>query len=83
VPVKVFIEPFQGRYRATCSAFGFEIVADTKAEASEQMNEKIRGHVEVLSRKGLVPDPGSKTPPCSTGISPCHRKGSSGCSSSG
>lgn len=84
MPVKVFIEPFQGRYRATCPVFGFELVADSKTEASRQMNDRIRRHVEELSKKGLVRESGTSTRRCPTaGFSACSGKGSSGCSSSG
>jgi len=79
--VKVFIEPFEGRYRAVCRMFSFEVVADTKAEASAKMNDKIRRHVEKLSRSGQLDDK-RRASACATDAS-CPAKGCSGCSSSG
>jgi len=81
MPVKVFIEPFENRYRAICRMFDFEVVADTKAEASEKMNDKIRRHVEELSRSGQIPVRENATS-CEKEAS-CPVKGCSGCSSSG
>jgi len=76
MPVKVYIKPIEGGYRASCQQFGFEVDAKTKEEASGRMNEKIKERVEAMKAAGKLSE---KAPAACSPQDGCSQSGCSGC----
>ena len=75
--IKVLIQPVEGGYKATCRMLGYEVLAETKEEASGKINAMIKAYVEKRTAAGDIPE--GKTDPACTSDPSCRNGGCSGC----
>lgn len=75
--IKVLIQPVDGGYKATCRMLGYEVVAESKEEASRKINAMIKAYVEKRTASGDIPA-GKAAPSCASDPA-CRTGGCSGC----